>query len=185
MRLIYTGDGKGKTSSAAGIAFRAWGQNRRVLFISFLKAHLRSGELKAMLKVQSSSLVMFSFGRECPYEDEDCCPGRAECIVTPANIKQTDFAVVEKGISICEKELGANIWDLVVLDEIINVYNLFTGLQERIVQMLADAPEQTDLILTGRNCPPALMKMADMVSEIKMIKHPFKEGTLAKRGIDY
>ncbi|MBO8159529.1 cob(I)yrinic acid a,c-diamide adenosyltransferase [Thermosyntropha sp.] len=186
MKLIFTGDGKGKTCSAVGLALRAWGQGKKVLFISFLKDALRSGEFKAINLLSSSDLVFFSFGRRCPYEEnEDCCPGKCECIVLPSNIEEDDYDIINKGLEIAEKEILSELWDVVVLDEIVNVYNLFPRFKIDIMRLLKNIPDKTDIVFTGRNCPPELLDLVDLVSEIKNVKHPFNEGIKAKRGIDY
>jgi len=185
MLLIFTGDGKGKTSSAAGIALRAWGQGKRVLFISFLKGNNITGEYKAIKYINDPNFQVYTFGRECPYPGKDCCPGQQECIIRNGKVSEQDFSQVKFGLSKLHSEMADGRWDLIVLDEIINVFNLFDSLREGIIQFLDQRKADSDLVLTGRNCPSELNSKADLVSEINVLKHPYEIGITAKRGIDY
>ena len=183
--LTFTGDGKGKTSSAAGIALRAWGQGRRVLFISFLKGSNIAGEYKAIKRINDPNFQVYTFGRECPYPGTECCPGQQECIIRAGKVSEEDYNQVKLGLDQLRNEMAAGRWDLIVLDEIINVYNLFDSCREEILQLLDQRKADSDLVLTGRNSSPELNSRADLVSEIKVLKHPYQSGMMAKRGIDY
>lgn len=185
MLLIFTGNGKGKTSSAAGIALRAWGQGKRVLLISFLKGNNIAGEFKAIRRINDSSFKVYSFGRECPYPEADCCPGAQECIIQGGNISARDYDNLRRGLDMVGKEMASGDWDLVVLDEIINIFNLFTTYQEAILKLIDGREPEMDYVLTGRNCAAELAARADLISEIVAVRHPFQEGLKAKRGIDY
>jgi cob(I)alamin adenosyltransferase len=185
MLLIFTGDGKGKTSSAAGIALRAWGQDRRVLFISFLKGSNIAGEYKAIKRIEDSNFQVYTFGRECPYPGTDCCPGQQECIIQAGQITEEDFRQVKLGLDKLRNEMADGRWDLIVLDEFINVFNLFDSCREEILQLIDQRKPECDLILTGRKSPSELNSRADLVSEITVLKHPYQCGMMAKRGIDY
>ncbi|HBQ26033.1 MAG TPA: cob(I)yrinic acid a,c-diamide adenosyltransferase [Syntrophomonas sp.] len=185
MILIFTGDGKGKTSSAAGTALRAWGQGRRVLFISFLKGNNIAGENKAIKRINDPNFQVNAFGRECPYPGTDCCPGQQECIIRAGKLSESDYKQIKLGLDRLYSEIATAKWDLIVLDEIINVYNLFESYREEILQLLDQIKADTDLVLTGRNSPLELCSRADLISEIKALKHPYQSAMMAKRGIDY
>lgn len=185
MLLIFTGEGKGKTSSAVGIALRAWGQGRRVLFISFLKGNNIAGENKAIKRINDPNFQIYTFGRECPYPGTECCPGQQECIIKAGQTSEQDLKQIKLGLDRLHSEMATGKWDLIILDEIINVYNLFTSYREKIIEFLDQKKADSDLVLTGRNCPLELNSRADLVSEIKALKHPYKSGMMAKRGIDY
>lgn len=185
MVLVFTGNGKGKTSSAAGIALRAWGQAKRVLFISFLKGKDTAGEFKAIRRLNDTSFEVCSYGRKCPYGTVDCCPGEHECIIHRDNITAGDYQIVQQGLSRAERELSAGKWDLIILDEIINVFNLFPDCQKTVHDLVDSSKLGVDLILTGRNCPDQIMAKADLISELVTVRHPFNQGVTAKRGIDY
>lgn len=185
MLLIFTGEGKGKTSSAIGIALRSWGQGKRVLFISFLKGNNIAGENKAIKRINDPDFQVYTFGRECPYPGTECCPGQQECIIKASQISEQDIKQIKLGLDRLRSEMAAGRWDLIVLDELINVYNLFTSFREEIMELLDQRKADRDLVLTGRNSPPELNSRADLISEIKALKHPYQLGMMAKRGIDY
>jgi len=183
--LIFTGNGKGKTSSAVGIALRAWGQGKRVLFVSFLKGNNRAGEFKAIRCLNTPFFKVYSFGRECPYSEADCCPGKRECIVYGDNISAGDYQRVQQGLDLVGREMAAGDWDLIVLDEMVNVFNLFPACRETILKLMNGRKPGMDMVLTGRNCSPELAAQADLISELVAVRHPFSRGSKAKRGIDY
>lgn len=185
MIVVFTGDGKGKTSAAVGTALRAWGQGKRVLIINFLKAPNISGEYKAVLGLNSSNIKILAFGRSCPYHNQECCPGNHECVVTFSNKNENDKTLLLEGLEQYNIELTSGRWDVIILDELLNVYSLFPELQPLIMDKLSGILPTVDLIITGRDCPENIVAMADYVTEMKMIKHPFLSGITAKKGIDY
>lgn len=183
MILAFTGEGKGKTTSAAGLALRAWGQGKKVLLVSFLKAGLKSGEFKAVKRINAPDFAVACFGRECPYGDEDCCPGNLECIVLPSNMENRDYEIIKEGLCFVEKQIKKCFWDIVILDEIINVYNLFPVYRQDILNMLDNL--SMDTVITGRNCPQEIIERCHLVSEVNFIKNPYDKRLEAKRGIEY
>lgn len=185
MIVVFTGEGKGKTSAAVGTALRAWGQGKRVLIIAFLKTSNISGEYKAFMDLKSDNIQILSFGRRCPYNDQDCCPGSHECIVTYDNKNDTDEAYVLDGLNRFSRELISGKWDVIVLDELLNVYELFPNLRSSIMDELKNYPLSIDLVITGRVCPDEIINIADYLTKMKMIKHPFLSGITARKGIDY
>ncbi|MDI9479452.1 MAG: cob(I)yrinic acid a,c-diamide adenosyltransferase [Syntrophomonadaceae bacterium] len=185
MKLIFTGPGKGKTSAAAGIAFRSWGHGRKVLVLLFLKDQRISGEWKAAHYLDSPRLVVKSFGRPCPYLGQTCCPGQQECIVTRSRWEIEDEEWARAGLTLAEEEIKADRWNLIVLDEILNLWSTWPAAQPQIKNILNDAPTGLDLILTGRSCTAELVDSADLVTRMEMIKHPYTLGVLAREGIDY
>ncbi len=185
MLLIFSGTGKGKTSAAAGTALRAWGQGRKVLFLAFLKCGWKSGEFKAVHKIRNENFSLYAYGRECPYGEQDCCPGDAECIVTGAGVPDQDRIRIENGLDTLEEAIREGTWDLIIADELLNVWTLFSQYRPRINEAIRNRSLTADLILTGRSCPDDLQQEADIYSEIQSFKHPFYEGLLARRGIDY
>lgn len=185
MVVVFTGDGKGKTSAAVGTALRAWGQGKRVLIINFLKAPNISGEYKAFTRLNPDGIKILAFGRSCPYQNQDCCPGKHECIVTKANKTDADKALILDGLTKYSTESASGIWDVIILDELLNVYNLFPDLQSLIMDNLENNPPTIDLVVTGRVCPEDIINLADYVTDMKMVRHPFLSGTRAKKGLDY
>jgi cob(I)alamin adenosyltransferase len=156
-----------------------------VLFVAFLKGRNRSGEFKVMQKINSPALKLVTYGRECPYPEQDCCPGQQECIILPDNVTGRDFTYIENGLNNARDEIIKGKWDLVVLDEIINVYNLFPQYQSPIINIIDERPPDMDLLITGSNCPLILKQKASLFTEMESVVHPFNYGIKAKRGIDY
>lgn len=185
MKLIFTGPGKGKTSAAAGVAFRSWGHGRRVLVLLFLKDARISGEWQAVKHINSPRLVVKSFGRRCPYPEGLCCPGQQECIVTSDSWGVPDEEQAACGLQEARQAIASGEWDLIVLDEVLNLKALAPRLEAVIQQLLKSAPEEVDLIMTGRGCFEELVEQADLVTYMDMVKHPYTSGITAKKGIDY
>lgn len=163
---IYTGDGKGKTTCAIGLAIRCAGYGKKVKFFQFLKA-TPTGELSPLEKAGVETLRINS----C---EKFYC----------------DMTDVEKHITKTEIENQlCNIFsekcDLIILDEIICVAANEIITIEKIIEIIKSKPQDTELVLTGRNMPDSLLQYADYVSEIKCIKHPYSNGTQARYGIDF
>ncbi|HQA49678.1 MAG: cob(I)yrinic acid a,c-diamide adenosyltransferase [Syntrophomonadaceae bacterium] len=185
MKIIFTGPGKGKTSAAAGTAFRSWGQGRKVLVILFLKDQRVSGEWKAVSCLDSPGLVVKSYGRKCPYIGHSCCPGEHECIVDQQRWEINDEEQARQGLAFAEQEIKSGRWNLIVLDEILNLWSIWPAAQPLIVDLLKKTPPDVDLILTGRNCTQELVELVDLVTSMQLVKHPFHRGIQAQKGIDY
>jgi len=169
--LINTGPGKGKTTAAMGTALRAVGNGMRVLMLQFLKGSWHYGELDAV-KSFGGSFVMKQMGR-----------GFVK--VGGAETDPEDIRLVEAAWEEAREAIDSGDWDMVVLDEI----NYAIGYGMLDPAMVADAlrsrPEMVHVILTGRNAHPALVELADTVTEMREVKHAYQKGILAQRGIEY
>lgn len=168
MIQIYTGDGKGKSTAACGLACRCAGQGLRVWFVQFLKTG-SSGELEIL--------------RQCEKVTVECSETKKFVWdMTPQEVKQETQAC-GKFFEKIKKQAGQ--YDLIVLDEIMGcLQNGF--LQETLVaDFLRGKPEQTELVLTGRNAPASLVGLADYVTEMQEVKHPMNRGVPARRGIEF
>ena len=170
--MIYTGNGKGKTSAALGTAFRAVGQGMKVLMVQFIKGSWHYGELDSAKMIPEDRFEVIPMGRgfvKVGAEKPD-----------PADVE-----MVRRAWEFGKEKLFAAKHDLLILDEI--NYAIHYGMlpAEEVAEVLARRPENVHVILTGRNAPAALVEMADLVTEMKEIKHPFQKGILAARGIDY
>ncbi len=168
---IYTGDGKGKTTAAIGLAVRAVGAGKRVLFIQFFKEDgVRSGELEFFRKTASSIELI-----------------RSNCRHPMFTKARTDRAAVEKALreTFDAARARARDFDLLVLDEIMPAINGGWIAFDELVTFLERRPEGLEVVLTGRDALPELVKMADYVTEMLKIKHPFDAGTGAREGIEY
>ncbi len=168
---IYTGDGKGKTTAAVGLAVRARGHNLRVCYIYFHKDPEKKayGEFKLLEKF---GVDVFGFARKHPHFSKDLAAEdvRRECL---------------NGLEFIKKLYQEEKYDIVILDEI--VISLRDGFleEEEILEILEMKPEELELVLTGRGATEKIVEKADLVSEIKKIKHPYDSGMQGREGIEY
>ncbi len=170
--IIYTGNGKGKTSAAMGTAFRAVGQGLKVMMVQFIKGSWHYGELDAARLLDEERFQIVPMGR-----------GFVK--VGAEQLDPEDVAMVQRAWEFARNQIQSREFQLVILDEI--NYAIHYGMlsAEGVVQALAARPEDVHVILTGRNAHPLLVEAADLVTEMKEMKHPFQKGILAQRGIDY
>ncbi|MBU0470230.1 MAG: cob(I)yrinic acid a,c-diamide adenosyltransferase [Nanoarchaeota archaeon] len=199
---VYTGEGKGKTTAALGLAMRAIGQGMKVSMIQFMKGGKYTGEYLAA-KNYLPNFEVVQFGRPCikqvkqlklsgfsknnslnlfdaTREDIEC----GECRYCFLNDDvQRDY--VEEGFKKALEVVLSGEYDLVILDEV----NLSMHLElldiELMLNLIANKPKHVELILTGRNVPEEIMDNADLVTEMKQHKHYFDDGISARRGIEY
>ncbi|MFH1045483.1 MAG: cob(I)yrinic acid a,c-diamide adenosyltransferase [Candidatus Omnitrophota bacterium] len=168
MIQVYTGSGKGKTTAAMGLAFRALGQGKRVLLIQFLKKN-SSGELKAARRFSKFSFL------QC---------GRRAWVRKGAHTAQ-DKRCAQRGLSLAQEALGCNKFDLVILDEINVALHLQLLACAAVKKILRQAPRKVEIILTGRQAPGEIIKVADLVSKVQEIKHYYKQGKGPRKGIEF
>lgn len=170
--IIYTGNGKGKTSAAMGTAFRAVGQGLRVLMVQFIKGSWHYGELDAakLLGEERFRLVPM---------------GRGFVKVGTEQPDPEDMAAARRAWEYGRDQLFSGEYQLVIFDEI--NYAIHYGMLDagEVAETMNRRPAEAHVILTGRNAAPQLVEAADLVTEMKQIKHPFEQGVLAQRGIDY
>jgi cob(I)alamin adenosyltransferase len=170
--IVFTGPGKGKTTSALGTGFRAVGQGLRVLIVQFIKGSWHYGELDAAKMLGDDKLEIRPMGR-------------GFVRVGGAEIDPEDIRLCEQAWEYAREQINSEKYDLVVLDEINYVINYKMLDAERVVDALQKRPERVHVICTGRNAHPKLVESADLVTEMREIKHPHAKGILAQRGIDY
>lgn len=165
---VYTGDGKGKTTAAIGCAVRAAGAGLKVCIIQFMKKQ-DSGELKILEGIENIEIKQF---------------GTGDFIIQGAPSVE-DYKTAEAGLEFFKDICGAGIYDLIILDEINTVVdNELVGVWE-VVEAIENKPAPTELILTGRGAHEAVLKTADLVTEMLEIKHYFNKGIKARKGIEY
>jgi cob(I)alamin adenosyltransferase len=169
--IVNTGPGKGKTTAAMGTALRAVGQGMRVLMLQYLKGSWHYGELDAV-KAFGDKFVMKQLGR-----------GFVK--VGGAEPDPEDLKAVEDAWKESEQAILSGQWDLVVLDEINYAISYKMLDAERVVEVLKRKPEMVHVILTGRNAHPAIVELADTVTEMRQVKHAYEKGVMAQRGIEY
>jgi cob(I)alamin adenosyltransferase len=165
---IYTGPGKGKTTAALGLGLRAAGNGMKVHMIQFMKGR-RYSELDSIEKIPG-----FTFSQH----------GRDE-FVNKDNPEQVDIDLARQGFKYAKDLIKSNKYNLIILDEI-NVavdYNLIP--LKDVMDLVQNKPEKLELALTGRYAHPDIVQIADYVTEMLEIKHPYQQGVKARKGIDY
>lgn len=168
---MYTGEGKGKTTAALGLVLRAVGYKKKCLIIQFGKIWF-SGELAGIKKlVPLAKLIQGGKGFVSILGDR----------LSLAEHKKT----ATKTYELLYEEVISGKWDVVVADEIIGLLKMKLLPLEKVVKLIKDKPGKLDLVLTGHNLPKSLIKFADLITEMKEIKHPYQKGILAKKGIDF
>jgi cob(I)alamin adenosyltransferase len=170
--IVYTGPGKGKTTCALGTAFRAVGQGLRVLMVQFIKGSWHYGELDAAKMLGDDKFEIRPMGR-------------GFIKVGGAETDPEDIRLAEECWEAGRAAIYSGKYDLVVLDEINYVISYKMLEAAKVAEALKGRPEQVHVICTGRNAHPLLVEQADLVTEMKEVKHPYTKGILAQRGIDY
>ena len=170
--IVYTGPGKGKTTCALGTAFRAVGQGLRVLMVQFIKGSWHYGELDAAKLLGDDKFEIRPMGR-----------GFVK--VGGAETDAEDVRLCEQAWHFGLEQISSGRYDLVILDEINYVISYGMLDPEKVAAALSARPEHVHVICTGRNAHAKLVELADLVTEMRDVKHPYTKGVLAQRGIDY
>jgi cob(I)alamin adenosyltransferase len=166
---VYTGNGKGKTTAALGLALRMAGQGGRVAFIQFMKGWDFYGEIEGLKNL----------------------PGlRHERTGTPDYVYRghespTDRSEAERGFELARECIGSGSYDLVVLDELNVVLDYGLLEIEPVLELFRKRPAHVEVLSTGRGAPQALLDAADLVTEMREVRHPYTKGVVSRRGIDY
>ena len=168
--LVFTGDGKGKTTAALGLVLRTLGHGENVAVVQFIKGGWQPGEAKA-LELFGDALAWHALGEGFTWETQD---------------RERDRQLVQLAWERSCIYLADEHRKLVVLDEVNVALKLGYLTVEQVLEGLALRPELTHVALTGRGAPPALLERADLVTEMKLVRHPFREqGVKAQRGIEF
>ncbi|MBI4040078.1 cob(I)yrinic acid a,c-diamide adenosyltransferase [Candidatus Daviesbacteria bacterium] len=169
--IVYTGEGKGKTTAALGLAIRAAGYKKKVFIIQFGKVWF-SGEVEGVKKLKPYvSLIQGGKGFVKFLNDK----------LPLSEHKKTAQGTFAK----LEKEVKSGKWDVVIADEIVGAVAAKILSLNQVLDLIKAKPKKLDLVLTGHHVHPRIIKAADLVTEMTPIKHPFDNGFLAKPGIDY
>ncbi len=163
---VYTGDGKGKTTAALGLAIRAAGHGMKVGFIQFIKSE-PCGEHLFMSRYHPFEIVQMSIGDSFTKPQE----------------KLSEEA--KRTLAYAEEQMLNGGYDLLILDEILVAIHKGLITSQQLLDLLEKKPSYVELVLTGRDAPPEVIERADLVSEMHMIKHPFNQGIAARCGIEY
>jgi cob(I)alamin adenosyltransferase len=166
---IYTGDGKGKTTAALGTLLRALGHGMKIYVAVFMKGDYPYGEWEFLARQPNIKIERFGLRTFCD----------------PKNVKPEEIEQAEKALAAARTAMLSGKYDVVMLDEV----NVAVGWKlvklEDVLQLVKDKPEKVELILTGRRADPALVQLADLVTEMVNIKHPYEKGIQARQGIEY
>ena len=167
--LVHTGPGKGKTTAALGLAFRALGWGWKILMIQFIKGSWKTGE-KRLADALSLPFEILPMGGGCELEDTDRAASKAKCV---------------EAWRIAETILQDDEHDLVILDEI-NIAMAHDHLDPTAVTaVIRKRPRWKSVVITGRRAPPPIIELADLVTEFTEVKHPFRQGVKAQKGIEF
>ena len=171
--LIHTGDGKGKSTAAFGLALRAYGAGLNVLILQFIKGRQNSGELAALE-------LLSKIPAENKIEIRQCGLGFID-----KNKIGEHKAAAENALELARTEILSAKWDLIILDEILYAVKFQLLDTEKVLALIKIKPPQLHIALTGRYAPKILIDAADLVTEMKLVKHPFQRGIKAQRGIEF
>ena len=166
---VFTGNGKGKTTAAVGTIVRAAGHGWKVFLVSFMKGNYAYGEYKTLSQIPNVEIAQFGLRK----------------FTDPSNIKSEEKEQAEAALAAAQKAVISGSYDLVVLDEV-NValsYNLIS--LDKVIKLIEEKPPRVELILTGRYAANRILEIADLVTEMVKVKHPFDEGIKARKGIEY
>ena len=166
---VYTGNGKGKTSAAFGLALRAIGRGLKVYVIQFIKGGFDYGELYIVDKLPNIKLKAFGRGR----------------FVTEKPPGKKDVELAQEALALAEEVVKSGEYDIVILDEVNVALNLKLISLEEVLESIKNKPKHVELVLTGRYAPSEIIQIADLVTEMQEIKHPYKKGYQARKGIEY
>jgi len=166
---IFTGEGKGKTTAALGAVIRALGHGLKVHIVYFMKGNYPYGERNILSKLPNVTMASF---------------GSLE-FVDPANVKPEEREQARQALAAAREAMLSGSYDLVVLDEV----NLAVAWKlvelDEVVRLISDKPQNVELILTGSQADTKLVQLADLVTEMLKIKHPYDRGIMARKGIEY
>ncbi len=169
--IVYTGDGKGKTTAALGMVLRHAGWGGKALIVQFIK-HIKTGEHKAIEKfLPNIKIVQMGLGWVGILGDKK-----------PKSIHQ---ASAKKALEFAKKEIMSNKWPLVILDEINGAIKGGLIVANDVLTLIKSKPDEVTLVLTGREANKEIIQAADLVTEMKKVKHPFDSGILAQKGVDF
>lgn len=170
--IVHTGNGKGKTTAALGLAVRAWGDGLRVLILQFIKGGWKYGEMETIKKLEEidGRIELRRLGKGFQRKTDD----KAE------HIKAAHEALKEAGDA-----FESGNYDLIILDEINYAVKFELITVEDVKALFAKRPAELHVVLTGRDAKEEIIDMADLVTEMKLIKHPYQKGIKAQKGIEF
>ncbi|MCV0393610.1 MAG: cob(I)yrinic acid a,c-diamide adenosyltransferase [Nitrosopumilus sp.] len=170
--IVYTGKGKGKTTAALGLALRATGYQKKICMIQFIKGSWHYGEMDSSKRLEPE-FEMVAIGKGFVG------------IIDDRSTKEEHEKIANEAIKISSEKIQSKNYDIIILDEVNYAVNLGLVSLNDVLNLIKSKPKELDLVLTGNYAKEEVIEMADLVTEMKEIKHPFQKGIKAKRGIDF
>ena len=170
--IVHTGNGKGKTTAALGLAIRAWGDGLRVLILQFIKGGWKYGEIETIKKLGEidGRIELKRLGKGFQRNTDD---------------KAEHIAAAQEALKEAGEAFESGNYDLIILDEINYAVKFELITVEDVKALLAKRPAELHVVLTGRDAKEEIIDMADLVTEMKLIKHPYQKGIKAQKGIEF
>jgi cob(I)alamin adenosyltransferase len=170
--VVYTGKGKGKTTAALGMALRALGHGYKVVMIQFIKGEWFYGELSSSSKLEPDFELVAAGKGFVGIIDDD-------------KPREDHVAAAKEALQISREKITSGKYDVVILDEINYAVNLNLINVGDVLELIKMKPKHTTLVLTGNYADEKIIEAADLVTEMREIKHPYKQGRKAKKGVDF
>jgi len=167
--IVYTGKGKGKTTAALGLTFRAIGHGLNTCIIQFIKGSWKYGELESAKRFEDL-LDFHVLGRGFTWKSDDI---------------EKDIKLAKEAWSFAKNIINSEKYKLVILDELTYLIKYKMVDEHEIVSFLSNRPKDMHIVVTGRDAPESLIEIADLVTEMKEVKHPYHAGIKAQKGIEY
>jgi len=172
LTIVYTGKGKGKTTAALGLALRATGYDKKICMIQFIKGSWHYGEMDSTKKLEPK-FEMVAVGKGFVG------------IIDDKSTKEDHEKVAKEAIKISNEKIQSGKYDIIILDEINYAVNLNLISVDDVLKLIKTKRDDMDLVLTGNYARKEVIEIADLVTEMKEIKHPFQKGIKARKGIDF
>ena len=170
--IVYTGNGKGKTTAALGMALRAIGYDHKVCMLQFLKGSWHYGEMDSSKKLEPN-LELIAVGKGFVG------------ILDDNSTREEHEKYAAEALKICREKILSGKYNVVILDEINYAIDLELITIDDVIKLIKEKPITLDLVLTGKHAKDEIIELEDLVTEMKEIKHPLKSGIKAKKAIDY
>jgi len=170
--IVYTGKGKGKTTAALGIALRAVGYNQKVCMLQFIKGSWHYGEMTSSKRLEPE-FELTAIGK-----------GFVGIIDDKSSIEEHK-KIAEEALRVAQRKINSKEYNIIILDEINYAIKLGLINLEDVLEIISSKPQNVSLVLTGNYVRDEIIERADLVTEMREIKHPFKSGIKAKKGIDF
>ena len=170
--IVHTGNGKGKTTAALGLAMRAWGDGLNILILQFIKGQWKCGELETIKKLNEidGRIEVRRMGKGFQRQTTD---------------KTEHGEAAQEALREARRAFESNKYDLIILDEINYAVKFELISVNDVKELLSYRPKNLHVVLTGREAQADILDMADLVTEMKLIKHPFQKGIKAQKGIEF